>query len=118
MSRASSRTAAMAAFEEGDQMATRTAVVSISNLSKSIDKAVTLAGRRHGVTLGGDNLIYNWEILGRILRELGELGPSRTIDVATTIARGAGLKGTPVATKIGKDILVGVIARDINVRGF
>ena len=99
-------------------MATRTAVVSISNLSRSIDKAVTLAGKRHGVTLGGDNLIYNWEILGRILRELGELGPGRTIDVAATIAKGAGLKGTPVATKIGKDILVGVIAREINVRGF
>ena len=99
-------------------MATRTAVVSISNLSKSIDRAVALAGRRHGVKLGGDNMIYNWEILGRILRELGALGPTESVDVAATIAKGAGLKGTPVATKIGKDILVGVIARDINVRGF
>ena len=99
-------------------MATRTTVVSISNLSKSIDKAVTLAGRRHGVKLGSDNMIYNWEILGRILRELGALGPTESVDIAATIAKGAGLKGTPVATKIGKDILVGVIARDINVRGF
>ena len=99
-------------------MATRAAVVSISNLSKSIDKAVTLAGRRHGVKLGGDNVIYNWEILGRILRELGDLAPGKTLDVASTIAKGAGLKGTPVATKFGKDILVGVIARDINVSGF
>lgn len=99
-------------------MATRTAVISINNLSKSIDKAVALAGRRHGVDLGGQNIIYNWEILGRILRELGEIGPGKTIDVASSIAKGAGLKGTPVATKIGRDILVGVIARDINVRDF
>ena len=99
-------------------MATRAEAVSISSLSKSIDKAVTLAGQRHGVAFGGDNVIYNWEILGRILRELGELNPSRTIDVASTIAKGAGLKGTPVTTKIGRDILVGVIARDVNVRGF
>lgn len=99
-------------------MATRAAVVSISNLSRSIDKAVVLAGRRHGVKLGGENLIHNWEILGRILRELADLSPSKTLDVATTIAKGAGLKGTPVATRIGKDILVGVIARDLSVRGF
>lgn len=90
-------------------MATRAKAVSISQLSKSIDKAVALAGKRHGVSLGGDNLIYNWEILGRILRELGELGPGGTLEVATTIAKGANLKGTPVATKIGREILVGVI---------
>jgi hypothetical protein len=35
--------------------------------------------------------------------------------VAATIAKSSGLKGTPVATKIGKDILVGIIARDLNV---
>ena len=99
-------------------MATRAAVISINTLSKSIDKAVALAGRRHGVDLGGENIIYNWEILGRILRELGQIGPGATLDLASTIAKGAGLKGTPVATKIGRDILVGVVARDINVRGF
>ncbi|MGZ6693100.1 MAG: hypothetical protein ACXVHQ_37590 [Solirubrobacteraceae bacterium] len=90
-------------------MASRAKAVSITELSKSIDKAVALAGKRHGVSLGDDNLVYNWEILGRLLRELGELGPSGPLDVATTIAKGAGLKGTPVATKIGRDILVGVI---------
>jgi hypothetical protein len=113
-----SRIAAMAPTEREGLMATRAAVVSISNLSRSIDKAVVLAGRRHGVKLGGENLIHNWEILGRILRELADLSPSKTLDVATTIAKGAGLKGTPVATRIGKDILVGVIARDLSVRGF
>ena len=99
-------------------MATRAAVVSISSLSKSIDRAVTLAGKRHGVKIGGDTLIHNWEILGRILRELNKLGPTEAFDIAATIAKGAGLKGTPVAAKIGKDILVGVIPRDLNIRGF
>ena len=96
-------------------MATRAKAISIAALSRSIDKAVVLAGKRHGVSLGGDNLIYNWEILGRILRELGDLGPGGPLDVATTIAKGAGLKGTPVATRMGRDILVGVIPQ-INVR--
>lgn len=96
-------------------MATRADVVSIAALGKSIDKAVLLAGKRHGVKFGSDNVIHNWEILGRILRELGALGASGPVDVATTISKSAGLKGTPVATKIGKDILVGVVAR-MNVR--
>ncbi len=90
-------------------MATRAKAVSIAELSRSIDKAVALAGKRYGVSLGGDNLIYNWEILGRILRELGELGPGGPLDVAASIAKGAGLKGIPVATKIGREILVGVV---------
>jgi hypothetical protein len=54
--------------------------------------------------------------LGRVLREMGQLGPTGPTEVAATIAKGAGLKGTPVAAKIGRDILVGVIPYDINVR--
>ncbi|MFN7570200.1 MAG: hypothetical protein ACK5TK_01910 [Betaproteobacteria bacterium] len=97
-------------------MATRAATVSLDSLGKSIDKAVVLAGKRYGVGFGSDNVIHNWEILGRVLRELGNLKPGGELDVASGLARAAGLKGTPVATKIGKDILVGVIARDIGVR--
>jgi hypothetical protein len=94
----------------------RSSVVSLSSLSRSIDKAVVLAGKRHGVQIGGENIIYNWEILGRILRELNRVDASEPVDIARTIAASAGLKGTPVATKIGRDILVGVIPRDLNVR--
>jgi hypothetical protein len=75
-----------------------------------------LAGRRYGVGFGSDNIIHNWEILGRVLRERGDLKPGGELDVANGLARAAGLKGTPVATKFGKDILVGVIARDIGLR--
>ena len=97
-------------------MATRAETVSLDSLGKSIDKAVALAGRRYGVAFGNDNLILNWEILGRVLRELGNLKPGGELDVAAGLARAAGLKGTPVATRFGKDILVGVIARGGNLR--
>ncbi len=97
-------------------MATRAQTVNLASLSKSIDKAVALASKRYDVTLGPGNVIHNWEILGRVLRDMNRLSTTGAIDVAATIAKGAGLKGTPVVTKIGKDILVGVIARDLNVR--
>jgi len=90
-------------------MATRAEVVSINSLSKSIDKAVSLAARRYDVSFGPENIINKWEILGRILREHGTLSPGGAVDVAAAVAKGAGLKGTPVVTRIGKEILVGVI---------
>ena len=54
----------------------RSEVVAIGTLSKWINKAVALAAKRHDVVFGGDNIIYNWEILGRILREM-QLGGHR-----------------------------------------
>ncbi|HEU4592008.1 MAG TPA: hypothetical protein VFS13_13965 [Steroidobacteraceae bacterium] len=95
-------------------MATKAKSVSLASLSKSIDSAVKLAARRHGVTFDNTTTIRNWEILGRYLRELPVHGDA--FDVAATIAKSSGLKGTPVATKIGRDILVGIIARDLNVQ--
>src|SRR5690349_12881265 len=96
-------------------MPKRVSVVLIGNLSKSIDRAVALAGKRHNVELSGENVIRNWEILGRRLSErfAHEVNP---LEVAQTIAKEAGLKGTPVATKIGRDILVGVIPREFDIR--
>lgn len=94
-------------------MATKAKSISLASLSKSIDGAVKLAAKRHDVEFTGPTTIRNWEILGRYLRDLPIKGDA--FDVATTIAKATGLKGTPVATKIGKDILVGIIARDLNV---
>jgi hypothetical protein len=95
-------------------MATRAKSVSISSLTKAIDTGVKLAAKRHGVTLGGETIIRDWDILGRILRQ--HAGPGvNPLDVAQTIATGGKLKGTPIAAKIGKDILVGVIPYDFDV---
>jgi len=90
----------------------RVETVSLSSLSKSIDKAVGMATKRHGVSLDNDNVILNWEILGRILREMDLSGKDTRLDVAATITKNVvGIKGQPVVTKFGKDILVGFIAR-------
>jgi hypothetical protein len=96
-----------------DIMASRAKAVSIASLTKAIDAGVKLAAKRHGVTLGGDTVIKDWEILGRILRDRGNL--TNPLDVAQTIATGGRLKGTPVAAKIGKDILVGVIPLNVEL---
>jgi hypothetical protein len=95
-------------------MATRAKSVSISSLTKAIDAGVKLAAKRHGVTLGGETIIRDWDILGRILRQRAGLGVN-PLDVAQSIATGGKLKGTPIAAKIGKDILVGVIPYDFDV---
>jgi hypothetical protein len=92
--------------------ARRSDVVAIGTLSKSISKAVALAAKRHDVVFGPDNLIVNWEILGRILREMNLAGRDTRLDVATTVMKNiAGARGQPVVTRFGKDILVGFIER-------
>jgi hypothetical protein len=88
-------------------MATRAKAVSLGSLTKAIDAGVKLAARRHGVTLGGETIIRDWEILGRLLRAQGVA--ANPLDVAQTIATGGRLQGIPIAAKLGKDILVGVI---------
>lgn len=90
----------------------RVETVSLSSLSKSIDKAVRLATDRHQVVFEKGNVLLNWEILGRILREMNVSGRDTRLDVAATIVKNvSGIKGQPVVTKIGKDILVGFIER-------
>jgi len=90
----------------------RVETVSLSALSKSIDKAVALAGDRHGVSFDKGNLILNWEILGRILREKELAAGETRLDIAATITKNvAGIKGQPIVTRIGKDILVGFVER-------
>lgn len=88
-------------------MAKRAKAVSLGSLTRAIDAGVKLAAKRHGVTLGGDTIIRDWEILGKILRAQGEA--ANPLDVAQTIASGGKLPGIPIAAKLGKDILVGVI---------
>jgi len=94
-------------------MATRAKAVSVGQLTRAIDAGVKLAAKRHGVTFGGDTIIRDWEILGRIIRDRG--GLANPVDVAQTIATGGKLKGIPIAAKLGKDILVGVIPIDFNM---
>jgi len=98
----------------------RVETVSLSSLSKSIDKAVSLASDKHGVTFEKGNVILNWEILGRILRERVELPAGQTrLDIAATITKNvAGIKGQPIVTRVGKDILIGFVERSGATYGF
>ena len=93
----------------------RVETVSLSSLSKSIDKAVSLASEKHGVDFQKGNMILNWEILGRILRERATL----RLDVAATITKNvAGIQGQPIVTMVGKDILIGFVERSGTPFGF
>jgi hypothetical protein len=90
----------------------RSQVVGIETLSKSINKAVALAAKRHDVVFGNENIILDWEILGRILREMNLGGRETGLDVASTVLKNLpGVRGQPVVTRIGRDILVGFIER-------
>jgi hypothetical protein len=90
----------------------RSEVVALESLSKSINKAVALAAKRHDVVLGGENIIVNWEIVGRILREIQAGRGNTRLDVASSILKEIpGVRGQPVVTKVGRDILVGFIER-------
>ena len=90
----------------------RADMVSVASLSKSIDRAIALAAKRHEAVFEKSNIILNWEILGRILRQMNAEGGQTRLDLASTVVKNLpGVKGQPVVTKIGKDILVGFIER-------
>lgn len=90
----------------------RADVISVRDLSKTVDRAVALAAKRHGVKTQPDNLIVNWEIIGRILREFQDANVA--FQFANDVTRGVklrGVKAQPAMFKFDRDILVGFIER-------
>jgi hypothetical protein len=86
--------------------------ISIGKLVSSIDDAVALASRRHGVALRDETFLDRWEIIGRVVRE--KIGLNAAYKLAEEITKGANLQGIsalPVATRVGKDVLVGFVER-------
>jgi hypothetical protein len=94
-------------------MATKqAAVISVKQLSQSIDRAVKLAAKRHELKPEASTLLVNWEILGRILRGFDDINVA--FDFAKEVTRSAkvsGMKAEPAVLKIGRDILCGFIER-------
>ncbi len=85
--------------------------VSAAMLSKSIDQAVTRAARQFGVNALQPTLILNWQIIGRIARNVDA---GQAFELATAISAAVKVRGivpAPAITRIGKDILVGFIER-------
>jgi hypothetical protein len=92
--------------------------VSAAMLSKSIDQAVTRAAKQFGVTAAQPNLSLNWQIVGRIARNLDA---GQAFELATAISNAVKVKGidpSPAISRIGKDILVGFIERGQLPRSF
>ena len=86
--------------------------VSVSKLISSIDKAIAHTAQRQGVKLGGETVINRWEIIGRVLSERVEINDA--FDLAKQVTQAAnvqGLKVEPVVSRIGRDILIGFVAR-------
>ncbi|HWY72835.1 MAG TPA: hypothetical protein VNW98_04270 [Burkholderiaceae bacterium] len=82
--------------------------VSLSSLSKAIDKAMDLAAKRYGVEVESDNLILNWHTIGRAIR-VAEAGQTNALDAAASVARAVGgNKAQAVVTKLGRQVFIGV----------
>jgi hypothetical protein len=94
-------------------MATRRAdVISVKDLSRTVDRAVALATKRHGVKTEPGSLIVNWEIVGRILREFQDANAA--FEFASDVTRSVklqGIKAQPAIFKMDRDILCGFIER-------
>jgi hypothetical protein len=91
----------------------RAGVVSVRDLSKAVDKAVRLATERHKLKPEGLNLLLNWKIIGRVLRDFGDVNAA--FEFASAVTKRVevhGIKAQPACAKIGPhDILVGFIER-------
>jgi len=90
----------------------RAAVITVKELSASIDRAVRLAAERHQVKAEPSSLLINWEILGRILREFEDM--NEAFKFATEVTKNVkvqGIKAEPACLKIGRDILCGFVER-------
>ena len=90
----------------------RAEVLSLADLSKAVDRSVALASKRHELATEAGNLMVNWQILGRILRNFEDL--NQALSFAKDVTRGVkiqGLKGQPVVLKVGPDVLCGFIER-------
>jgi hypothetical protein len=90
----------------------RAQTLSLADLSKAVDRSVALAAKRHEVTAEPGNLLMNWQIFGRLLREFEDLNGA--LSFAKDVTRGLkvqGLKAEPVVLKVGPDVLCGFIER-------
>jgi hypothetical protein len=90
----------------------RAEAISVTTLSKSIDKAVELAARRQGLKPGSGNLVFPGHILGRVIRDLDDANAAFAFAAEVTKSVNAsGANGEPAVFKIGPDILAGYIER-------
>ena len=88
--------------------ARRAKLVSLADLSSSIDKAVALAAKRHGIKTEGGNVILDWNIVGRVLCKPHD--PDQAMEAATTISNAvkvAGIVPEPKVAEVEGDVFIG-----------
>lgn len=88
--------------------------VSLTSLSKSIDRAVELAAKRYGIEVENDNVILNWEFIGRQVREATVAEEAQMLAAASSVAR-AVPKAQPVVTRFMRRIFIGIVYRPSGV---
>lgn len=85
-------------------------LVSAAKLSAAVDKAVKIAAERHAVAVSDTNVILNWELIGRILRD-ANIANKFAVDVAATVSESIGTKVQPATVQIGRQIWCGFFER-------
>jgi hypothetical protein len=84
-------------------------LVSQKELATAVSKAVTLAAARHKVAVEKDNLILNWELIGRLAKKNIALD-AFTDDVAKQV-NAAGIAVVPGHARFGRWIFVGIFEK-------
>jgi hypothetical protein len=94
-------------------MATKTKaeLISADKLSSAVDKAVRIAAERHGIDAGDKNLILNWDLIGRVVRDADKAGAFAK-DVTTAVSTATGQKLQPATVQIGKQIWCGFFEKN------
>jgi hypothetical protein len=94
----------------------RSDVVTLEELSASLDKAFAVASKRHGAEFEGGTLALDWQIFGRRIKSLDQDKASR-LDVANTVISAMRRKDVqPAVIGFNKWVLVGFwdpLIRDI-----
>ena len=84
-------------------------LVSTKELGAAIDKAVALAAARHKLAVDKENLILNWELIGRTLKA-SALNDAFADDVAAQLKK-AGFPVVAGSARFGKMILCGIFEK-------
>src|SRR5262249_39582606 len=93
-------------------MAKRADAISVTSLSKSIDRAVAMAVKRQDLKPMANNLSVHGQLMGRILRDFDDANAA--FSFATEVTRNVSVPGVrmePAVFKLGPDILAGFIER-------
>lgn len=88
----------------------RAEAISASSLTAAVDKAVKIAADRHQVAVSDTNLIVNWQLIGRSLKD-AKLAQTFSTDVAKQVSLAAGATVQPATLQVGRLIWCGFIEK-------